>query len=428
MRGMDMHYVIIGNSAAAIGAVEGIRKLDREGRITLISDEAYHTYSRPLISYYLAGKIEESQLIYREPDFYVKNSVDTILGTKVVQIDCGNQEVVLENQDRLRYDRLLIAAGGKPFIPQIEGLDKKGIYSFLKLDDVKQIGNICTEGVKAVVIGAGLIGLKAAEALGELKVEVTVVELADRVLSTILDQTAAEMVQKHLELHGINFILNNTVKSFNGEENVCSVTLNDETIVECDFAVTAIGVIPNTGIVGGTPIQTNRGIAVDRFMRTNIQDVYAAGDICEGFDSLHNMNRVIPILPGAYMQGETAGQNMAGGSVEYAGGFAMNSIGFFGLPMITAGIGTPDCEGYEIMVSSVPENGIYKKVVLKDDKICGFIYLGNIDRVGILTNLIKERVDVSTFRDGILTDSFGLASFPGEYRKNKMLGEKAVRW
>ena len=223
-----MQYVIIGNSAAAIGAVEGIRKQDSTGKILLLSSEQYHTYSRPLISYYLEGKVDENQMRYREYDFYKVNNVETRLGTKVFWIDFNSKEVVLENNERIQYKKLLIATGGNPFVPHMEGLGKAGIYTFLSLDAAKSIKNVCFQGAKAVVIGAGLIGLKVAEALAKLNVDVTVIELANRVLSSVLDETAAGIVQKHLENHGIKFFLNNSVKWFNGDWAVNSVTLNDD--------------------------------------------------------------------------------------------------------------------------------------------------------------------------------------------------------
>lgn len=421
-----VHYLIIGNSAAAIGAVEGIRKIDKENRITIISDEPYHTYSRPLISYFLSGKVEEDEMLYRELDFYQNNNVEARLGTKVTWIDFENSEVVLESQEKVGYDRLLIATGGKPFIPPAEGLDKRDIYTFSKLNDVKAIKNVCRPGTKAVVIGAGLIGLKAAEALIKLQVDVTVVELAGRILSTVLDETAARIVQKHLEMHQIRFILNNTVRSFNGDHKVSSVTLSDGITIECDFVVAAVGVVPNIDIFKNCPIQINRGIITDRYMRTNIENVYAAGDVCESYDSIYNTNRVVPILPGAYRQGETAGQNMAGGEVEYEGGFAMNSIGFFHLPMITAGICSQHEEEFEVINQVGSDGDWYRKIVLKDNRIQGYIYLNRIDRAGIITNLIKEKVDVSSFKHEIFSQDFGYINMPEVYRKQKMLGAKVV--
>ncbi|MGE5473095.1 MAG: NAD(P)/FAD-dependent oxidoreductase [Ignavibacteriales bacterium] len=421
-----MQYVIIGNSAAAIGCVEGIRKNDNENKIIIISNENYHTYSRPLISYYLEGKVDESQMRYREYDFYTKNNVESRLGTRAVWVDTNTHEVVLENNERIHFDKLLIATGGKPFVPHMEGLGKAGIYTFLDLDSAKALKNACYPGAKAVVVGAGLIGLKVAEALVKLNVEVTVIELANRVLSSILDEKAAGIVQKHLESHGIKFFLNNSVKYLNGDWSVNSVTLNDDYWMECNFVVVAIGVVPNVDILNDTGLQLNRGLVVDSFMKTNIDDIYSAGDVCETLDILSGNKRLIPILPGAYKQGETAGVNMSGGNVEYEGSMAMNSIGLFRLPMITAGIVRPEGEEFEILEEVDVEKSSMRRIVLKDNRIVGYILLNNIDRAGILTNLIKERIDVSEFKNKLLLSDFGYADLPKNYRKEKMLGSKVV--
>ena len=170
--------------------------------ITLISDEPYHTYSRPLISYFLAGKVTEEKMLYRGQDFYQKNTVTTLLGQKAIAIDTDSKEVRLENNEVLVYDKLLVATGGTPFIPPMAGLEKKNVFTFIKKDDVKAISKVVATGKKAVIVGAGLIGLKAAEGLSSLGVDVTIVELANRVLSAILDEDGADIVRKHLEKRG----------------------------------------------------------------------------------------------------------------------------------------------------------------------------------------------------------------------------------
>lgn len=416
-----MNYVIIGNSAAAIGAVEGIRKVDKDNLITVISDEAYHTYSRPLISYYLAGKVNEEDMVYRKKDFYQKNKVKTILGIKAVDIQVDKKQVLLENGEAVGYNKLLIATGGSPFIPPMEGVDKTNVFSFIKLDDVKAIQETVEKGQKAVIIGAGLIGLKAAEGLNQLGIDVTVVELANRVLSTIMDEEAAAIVQSHLEEKGIKFELNTSADAILGADKASGVSLQNGKRLTTDLVVIAVGVRPNIGPVQDSAIAVNKGIIINEYCRTNISDIYAAGDVAEGYDLVYDQQRLLPILPNAYRQGEVAGQNMAGQSAVFKGGFAMNSIGFFGLPMITAGIIKPEGEDYEVLVKSIPEKKYYKKIVLRDNKVVGFIYLNNVDRAGIITSLISEKVSVKTFKEELLKDDFGYIDLPEELRKSRLL-------
>lgn len=421
-----MDYVIIGNSAAAVGAVEGIRQVDREGRITVISDEPYHTYSRPLISYWLAGKVPEDKMIYRNLNFYEANGVTPILGTKAEKISFKSKKVNLADGTDVPYDRMLIATGGKPIIPPMPGLDKNGVYSFLKFDDVKEIEQAVDSGKKkAVIIGAGLIGLKAAEALVKVGVDVTVVELANRILPAILDEQAGTMVQEYLKKCGMKFELNNTVTKVSGLSEVTGVVLQNGSELACDMLVVAIGVRPNIDLVQDTDVQLNRGIVVNEKMETSVNGVYAAGDVSEGFDIVYGANRVLPLLPNAYQQGEVAGRNMAGVETIFAGGLAMNAIGFGDLPMLTAGIIKPDSEEFEVMIKADSQTGSYRKLVLRDGCIVGYICLNRVDRAGILTGMIKEKVDVSAFKDQLLSPDFGYIDFPEQVRRLKLGGGAA---
>ena len=421
-----MNYVIIGNSAAAIGAVEGIRQVDRTGRITIISDEPYHTYSRPLISYWLAGKVTEDKMMYRARDFYGANGVNTVLGIKAEKINFKGHKVMLADGSDIPYDKLLIATGGKSIVPPMAGLDKKGVYSFLKFDDVQEIQAAVSSGKKkAVVIGAGLIGLKAAEALVKLGVDVTVVELANRVLPAILDEQAAAMVQEHLDRPGMKFELANTVTKIVGKSVVSGVTLKSGGDLPCDMLVVAIGVQPNTDLAKDTDIQINRGIVINEKMETSVNGIYAAGDVSEGFDIVYGTSRVLPLLPNAYQQGEVAGRNMAGDVTVFAGGLAMNAIGFGDLPMLTAGIIKPESDEFEILVDADPKTRSYRKAVLKNGCLVGYICLNKVDRAGIMTGLIKDKVDVSAFKERLLDPDFGYIDFPEEFRKTRLGGGAA---
>ncbi|WP_418791626.1 NAD(P)/FAD-dependent oxidoreductase [Phosphitispora sp. TUW77] len=417
-----MDYVIIGNSAAAVGAIEGIRKVDRKGGITVISDEPYHTYSRPLISYWLAGKVVEDKLIYRDKDFYKVNKVTAMLGLRACKIDFDGKKVELEDGTTAAYDKLLIATGGTPVIPQVEGFEKEGVYFFTKFDDVKKIKKAVDSGKKtAVIIGAGLIGLKAAEALRKLDVKVTVVELSNRILPAILDEEAGQMVQAYLEGKGINFKLTNSVTKILGDKEVSGVVLKNEAEISSDMLVVAIGVTPNTELIADK-VKFNRGIVVNEKMETNISGVYAAGDVSEGFDIVYGSNRVLPLLPNAYLQGETAGRNMAGAETEFSGGLAMNAIGFGDLPMLTAGIINPDTAEFEILVDSYPEKYSYRKIILRNNRIVGYILLNEIERAGILTGLIRDKIDITPFKERLMSSDFGYVDFPESVRKFRLSG------
>jgi Pyridine nucleotide-disulphide oxidoreductase. len=419
-----MDIVIIGNSAAMVGAVEAIRKHDKTANIIVISDEKYHVYSRPLISYYLADTVTEEKMAYRDKDFYQKNNVKTILGVKATSIDENKKTVILENGDLVKYDKLLIATGGKPFVPPIDGLGKKNIQTFIKLDEAKKLKSSIKPNSKAVIVGGGLIGFKAAEGLHALGADVTIVELADRILSTIMDNESASIVTKRLLEDGIKIKLGTTIDKIVGEDYVKEVHLKNGDVLPTDILIFAIGVTPNIDIVKGTSIKVNRGILVDKNMKTNIDDVYAAGDVAEGFDMLLNSNRVVPIWPNAYIQGETAGLNMIGIKNTTKGIFPMNSIGYKDTYIITAGIINPPDDSYDMVVKADLDKNTYKKIVLKGNNIVGFILINDVDRAGIYTGLIREKIDVTPFRNHLLKDDFGYINFPKDLRKSKMLGRE----
>jgi NAD(P)H-nitrite reductase large subunit len=421
-----MRIVIIGNSVAMVGAVEAIRKYDTSSEIVVISDETYHVYSRPLISYYLGNLVSEEKMIYREKDFYRKNKVETVFGIKAISIDERKKEVYLENGDSISFDKLLIATGGKPIIPPVEGLNKKNVHTFIKMDDAKKLKEAAKPGSKAVIVGGGLIGFKAAEGLHHLGVDVTIVELADRILSTILDAEGASLVSQSLQNDGIKIITGTTVDKIIGDEYVKGVLLKNGQELEADNLIIAIGVVPNVDVVKNTSISINRGILVDNTMKTSVEDVYAAGDVAEGYDMLVESNRVVPIWPNAYMQGEIAGYNMIGINKSFKGIFPMNSIGYKNTNMITAGITNPQQEEFEIISKIDHNRKYYKKFVVKENRLVGFILINDIDRAGLFTGFIKNETDITPFKKYLLNDDFGFIYLPKKLRKAKMLDLEVV--
>lgn len=418
-----MHYVIVGNSVAAAGAIEGIRRIDQDSDITIFSDERFHIYSRPLISYYLAGKVTAEQMKYRPDDFYQQHKVKARLGEKVERIEFIDKQVLLENGVKVPYDKLLIATGGRPIMPPIIGLEKENVHKFIKWGEVQEIKEKIVAGKQVVIIGAGLIGLKAAEGLVGAGCQVTVVDLADRVLSAILDQQAGAIVQKHLEEQQIQFHLENTVDEVLGDNQVTGVRLKDGTELPCDLLIVAIGVVPNLEVLGtDSSVAVNRGILVNRQVETSIAGVYAAGDVAEGLELLSAEQRVLPILPNAYLQGEVAGMNMAGKEVQFVGGIAMNAIGFFGLPMLTGGYASAQGDtGWEELVLVDEQQQVLKKLVLEQNRLKGFIFINQVDRAGIYNWLLEEQIDITSFKEKLLQEDFGYIHLPEELRHRKLV-------
>ncbi len=406
-------YLIIGNSAGGIGAAEAIREVDRQGALAIISDEPYPAYSRPLISEYLARERSLEGMLFRPADFYEKNKISTFLGSRVKGLFLNEHAVELDDGKRIAWERLLVATGGLPIVPQIEGVEKKGVFTFITLEDAKAIDHYLDGAARAVVIGGGLIGISVTEALVKRGVKVTVVEMKERILNTILDEETSAREEATIGEAGVSLVTGRTVAKISSDEKtVSSVTLDNGQVVPCDLVIVAIGVLPRTELVSGTGIKINRGIVVDRHMATSSPDVYACGDVAEAYDFIYGENRLNPVWPNAYIGGRVAGLNMAGVRTEYQGGLAMSSLKYFGLDVVSAGIVTPPDDSYEVLSNIYDDN--YRKVVLKDGLVVGMVFMGNIEKSGIVYNLIKDRINVSGFKQALVARDFGLLSLPEE--------------
>lgn len=405
-----MKYVIIGNSAAAVGCIEGIRSIDKDGSITVISSEKHHTYSRPLISYLLCGKTDLQRMKYRGDDFYEKNGVKTMLGSTVVKIDKNAKCVTADSGETVEYDKLLVATGSKPFVPPMKNLDSvKNKFTFMSLDDAQALDAALTPESRVLIIGAGLIGLKCAEGIYKKCAKITVVDLADRILPSILDSDASAIMQEFLEEHGLEFILSDSVAEFEDGK----AHLNSGKAVEFDTVVIAVGVRPNTELVADAGGEVNRGIVTDLHCQTTIPDIYAAGDCSTSFDITTDTERVLALLPNAYMQGECAGINMAGGEKLYDFAIPMNAIGFFGFHIISAG--SYDGEAY------IEKNGRnYKKLVSRDGLLKGYILMGEVERAGIYTALIRNRKPLDEIDYELIKKKPQLMAFTTRERKEKL--------
>jgi NAD(P)H-nitrite reductase large subunit len=408
---MQTKYLIIGNSAGGIGAAEAIRQVDKKGALTIVSDEPYPAYSRPLISKYLTGERNLEEILFRPLDFYDQNNIIFLPGKKVSHLGLDHQSAQLEDGEQIAWEKLLLAVGGKPIFPKMKGSSKRGVFTFTNLDDAKAIDRFLDTARKAVVIGGGLIGISATEALIKRGLDVIVVEMKERILNTILDEQASLMAEEVLKQAGVEIIAGQTVVKINGSGTVEEVILDNGTAIPCNLVVVAIGVLPRPELALDAKLEINRGIVVDRHMATNHPGVYACGDVAEAYDFVYGENRLTPIWPNAYVGGRIAGLNMAGATDEYPGGTSINSLNYFGIDITSAGMPTaPNDDGYETI--SKQEGNIYQKVILKNDLIMGMIFVGNIEKSGIIFGLMRDRVNVESFKQSLLADDFGLAFFP----------------
>lgn len=400
-----MRYVIIGNSYAAVGAVESIRELDQVGEIVIISDEPYRAYGRPLITYWIAGAVREDQMDYRPAAWYERQRLQTKLGRAVTQVDPASRQVTLDDGEKVAYDRLLICTGGTPIVPPIEGVDAKGVFTMTRFDDAKAFKAWCeAKRVKAgVIVGAGLIGLSVFKAAKGVKIKLTLIELLDRVLGLALDYESSAMIEKRLAEAGVDVRTSSGAEAIikDKQGRVKAVRLKGGEEIKCQTVVMAVGVRPNVGLLKDSGININRGIVVDERQRTSADDVYAAGDVVEAYDVINEKNQPIAILPLAYEQGRVAGWNMAGGDGLYPGGIPLNSLPIFDLPLMTMGITLTDSRP-DLDVRLHKADGVYRKLVFRGDRLIGAILVGDVAHGGTLTWLIRSRLPVTLDREALL--------------------------
>jgi NAD(P)H-nitrite reductase large subunit len=421
----EMEYLIIGNSAGGIAAAEAIREVDKNGRLAIVSEEPYFAYSRPLISEYLAGERSLDTMLLRPADFYERNRIEALLGTGVARVDFSRRLVELADGRTLAWRKLLLATGGAPIVPKLKGSHREGVFTFTALEDADKIGQAVNRGRTFAVIGGGLIGISLAQALVQRGVGVVMVELMDRVLATALDAKASRLVEEALRRERIDLILGQTIKDIVGrpedDRRVGGVILQDGWTIPCDGVVFAIGVAPRTELVTGSPVTLKRGIVVSRRMATSCRGVYACGDVAEAYDFIHKTNRLIPVWPNAVAGGRVAGFNMAGRRVSYEGSTGMNSLNCFGVSTVAAGlVDSKDDPTCEVLANSGTGNGTYRKIVLKNNRIVGMVFVGDIERSGIVFGLMKDRVNVRRCKEALLSPDFGLSDLPDDLRRKRL--------
>lgn len=403
-------FLIIGNGVAAAACIEGIRSTDNTADITVLSAEKHPVYCRPLISYYLQKKTPLQNMGYRPADFYQTHNCTVRYGVCATSIDAAKKTVTLSDNKSLSYDALCVATGSSPFIPAVDGYQSVQCkFTFMTLDDALSIEQAITQNSRVLIVGAGLIGLKCAEGLYGRVQSITVCDLAERVLSSVLDAEAAAIVQAHLKEKGILFHLGDTVEHFEGNRAV----LRSGTHIHFDVLVMAVGVRANTALVRNAGGNCGRGIRIDACGRTSLENVYAAGDCTESIDISDGTEKVMALLPNAYQQGFCAGVNMAKGTAVFDCAIPMNSIGFFGLHTMSAGCRTQEYECY-----AVHDKNTLKKLYMRENRLIGFELVGATEHAGIYTDLIRKKTSLDSLDFESLKKYANFSAFDANYRRN----------
>lgn len=393
------NYVIIGNGVAGTTAAENIRKIDKEGNITIVTDENLPFYYRLRLNEYISGDISEQDLIAKEEQWYKDKNIALRLTTRIVGTEPKKKVLITGNNQKLSYDCLLIATGSHSFVPPIKGSEKRGVFALRSIQDARDISTYAKDIEEVVLIGGGLLGLEAGNALLKLGKKVMVVEFFPRLLPRQLDVESAKRLQDIMEEMGFSFRLGAKTQVITGDDHVNGVLLEGGETLPAEMVIISAGVRPNIELAEPLGLDNDKGIKVDERLQTNQPDIYAAGDVAEF--------RGMPygIWPAAMEQGKIAGANMAGGNNVYKGTTMVNTLKVVGIDLASAG--NIDAEN-ELESRTITDKKVYKKIVIENNQIIGCIMLGDTKGFNKITKAISESVDVSKIMDQILSMGFNL--------------------
>ena len=399
-------YIIIGQGIAGATAANTLRKLDPENQVTVITDEIDYLYSRVDLPDIIAGTYEPAAAVLQKAEDFANAGINCLMGERVTAVVPAQKTVDIASGNRLKYDKLLIATGSLPVIPALSNSDSQGVYSLWTMHQAKAIITAAAAAKNAVVVGAGLIGLKTALALRTRGLNVTVIEKLPRVMPRQLDDTAAEMLANRLRISGVEIKVNTGVDSIIAANGVVNGVDVAGSVLPADMVIMAVGVKPNIGLAVAANIRSGHGITVDELQQTSVSDIYAAGDAAETIDSLTGTLSVPAIWPVAVEQGRTAAYNMAGQKKTYNGKIvAMNAVDVAGIPLVSLG----DIEGQpgdDILIAH--RHDAYRKIVMRDKVVRGVLCVGEIRQAGVLGALISRQVEMEEI-DRLISPYFSFA-------------------
>jgi NAD(P)H-nitrite reductase large subunit len=405
-----MNHVIIGNGIAGVSAAESIRQLDDSGSVFMISDESVEPYCRPMISLVLEGVISPAKLPIRDSGFYKALNITPVLGCRVVRMDVDTKTLFLSDGKTLPFDKLLIASGADPR-PIKAPADLANIFFMRNQHQVRMMLEALPRTRRALVLGGGLVGFKAACGLLHRGIDVTMLIRSGYPLSLQVDETAGAMILAELTRRGLNVRVGVEVAGFKGADTVNGAFLSDGTEISCDLVIVGKGVLPAISFVPRDRIQVDLGIVVDHHLQTSCPGIYAAGDVAESRDIARKTRWVNAIWPEAVAQGRIAGMNMAGRAVVYKGSLSRNVIRIFGLDILAAGwVNAPDDPRFTVLSEHNRRLNTYRRLVFAGDRLVGATLVNRIETGGILTAMIQNEIPVRVSKKKLLETHLSLKS------------------
>lgn len=381
-----MVYVIVGASASGINAAKTLRENDKNSEIILVSKDE-HVYSRCILHHFLDGRREIEALDFTPNNFFEMYNINWIKGVEVIGIDIKEKKLKLSNNEDLSYDKVLLAAGSASFLPPIENLrTANNVIGLRNLDDAIKIKEEANKVKNVAILGAGLVGVDALAGLLDYDVNITLIEMGDRILPLQLDNYAANVYQERLKEEGVNFKFGVKAEKVivDDNNNPVSIKLNTGEEVPCELIIACTGVRSNIGFLKDSGIECDKfGLIINTKGETNIKDIYGAGDIT-------GRN---PIWPTAVKEGIIAANNMTGKEIYMNDFFgSKNTMNFCGVATMSLGIVNKLDDSYKEETQIKGKD--YKKIIHKDGIIYGAIVQGDLSYVGVLTQLIKENIDI----------------------------------
>ena len=400
--------VIIGASAAGMFAARAIRKYDPDSNIRIISEESAAPYSRIFLPKLITGEVELADILIRPEEQIKRLRIELIKGVAVNSIHPKIKTLRMNNGAQVKYDKLLIAAGASPKLPKIKGVGLPGVFGFRNLQDAGEIRTGAERSQRVVIIGGGLLSLKAAEALNHFDLDVNIVVRSPQLLSQMLDQQSAKWVLQKILAQGITVHFGLDVAAISGKNNVEGVILDNGRKISCQMVIVGKGVQSNLAFLKGSALKTDKGILVDKRQRSNLADIYAAGDIAQTPDFFETGHTIKALWPNAVQQGKIAGMNMAGKEIANPDEITANIVNLFGLNLASCGqIKKINAADDEMVFQNA---NVFRRLVFHNNVVVGAVLLGEVHHIGILRALILSKKNVLHKSNLLMDRSFKFAS------------------
>ncbi len=402
---MSPRYVIVGSGLAGVMAAQALIKGDPSAQVRVFGAEPYLYYRRPMLWQYISGEIDEAALYFRPATWYAGQGIQLDLNARVTAIEAKAHRIICADGRAVEYDRLLLAMGGRPFVPPIVGADRPGVFCLRTLDDARAIKARAAQCRSVIVIGGGLLGLETARSLLSAQTQVSILEFMPHLLPRQLGAAGASVLQDRFAKMGFRVLTAAVTDEIFGDDAVQGVRLKDGRVVQGEMVVISAGIRSRVELARSAGLEVNRGVVVDAHLRTSDPDIYAAGDVAE-FDG-----KVYGIVPAATEQARAAAANMlAPDSIVYHGTVPSTTLKVAGIGLTCLGNSNALGEGgFTILIWADREAGVFKKLVLKDARITGAILLGDTGGdARIVKKLIQDNVDLSQYQNQLLSAELDL--------------------